>query len=198
MSGAYTVSVTNAAGCVSSNVVNVIVNTLPVITPTNTGPYCAGTTINLTTPASVTYTWTGPNAFTSNLQNPTIPNSQAVHAGTYSLTVTNGGGCQSSGTTNVIVNPTPTATAANNGPICSGFALNLTGGGGGTYVWSGPGFNSHFKVQALLLLLLQIAECFRLVSRYQASTKQIESVRETHRSLFGMKRMFGLLDQIQG
>ncbi len=142
MSGAYTVSVTNAAGCVSSNVVNVIVNTLPVITPTNTGPYCAGTTINLSTPASVTYTWTGPNAFTSNLQNPTIPNSQAVHAGTYSLTVTNGGGCQSSGTTNVIVNPTPTATAANNGPICSGFALNLTGGGGGTYVWSGPGFNS--------------------------------------------------------
>jgi len=61
-------------------------------TPTalNGGPYCAGSTISLWAPtfSGATYSWTGPNGFTSADQNPTIPGATAANAGTYSVTVT--------------------------------------------------------------------------------------------------------------
>lgn len=55
----------------------------------NNGPVCAGTTINLsaTTVAGATYSWSGPNAFTSTLQNPTFSYT-AASAGVYTLQVT--------------------------------------------------------------------------------------------------------------
>ena len=42
-------------------------------TASNGGPYCENATIALSTPlvAGATYAWTGPNGFTSALQNPT-------------------------------------------------------------------------------------------------------------------------------
>src|SRR5439155_21926133 len=48
----------------------------PTPTPSNNGPICAGSTLNLTTAAvsGATYTWAGPNGFTSTLQNPSIAN----------------------------------------------------------------------------------------------------------------------------
>ena len=45
---------------------------LGTATASNTGAYCAGATVSLTGSggnASSTYSWTGPNGFTSNLQN---------------------------------------------------------------------------------------------------------------------------------
>ncbi len=138
MSGNYTVSVTNASGCTNSAVTNVTVNPTPTISPGNTGPYCAGATINLTVAANASYTWTGPSAFLNNNQNPTIANSSTVNGGVYTVTVTTTGGCNSTGTTNVIVNPAPTPTANSNSPVCLGSPLNLTGLGGTTYTWTGP------------------------------------------------------------
>lgn len=138
MGGIYTVSVTNSTGCVKSNTVNVVINPLPTINPTNTGPYCVGATISLTTAAATTYTWTGPSAFSSNLQNPTIGNAQLVHAGIYSVSVTNAGGCISSGTTNVVVNSLPVPVAGNGGPYCPGNTIQLNVGAFTSYTWSGP------------------------------------------------------------
>ena len=50
------------------------------MTATNGGPVCVGGTIplNATTVTGGTYRWTGPNGFTSTLQNPTVPNAQGV------------------------------------------------------------------------------------------------------------------------
>lgn len=137
--GNYTLSITNASGCTGSAVVSVTVNPTPTITPGNTGPYCAGATINLTVAAAASYAWTGPNAFSSNLQNPTIANSTTLNSGVYTVTVTAAAGCQSIGTTTVVVNPSPTPTATSNSPICLGNPINLSGLGGTTYTWSGPG-----------------------------------------------------------
>jgi hypothetical protein len=39
------------------------------------------------------YSWTGPNGFSSGLQNPVIPNATLDMAGTYTLTVTSSYGC---------------------------------------------------------------------------------------------------------
>ncbi len=137
--GNYTVKVTSALGCTSQAVVNVIVNPTPTISVGNPGPYCAGSAINLTVTAAASYTWTGPLAFTSNLQNPTIANSTTNMAGPYVVTVTAAGGCKSTGTVNVVVNSKPTPTATSNSPICLNKQINLFANpAASSYTWSGP------------------------------------------------------------
>lgn len=66
----YTVTGTSAA-VIGTRTVQVTVNPLPVVVAGSNSPVCLGGNINLTVGANTTYTWTGPNAFTSNLQNPT-------------------------------------------------------------------------------------------------------------------------------
>lgn len=143
MAGIYTLTVTNSNGCLGTATTTVTVNTLPVATASNNGPICAGTPLILTGgPAGMTsYSWTGPNSYTSNLQSPTVSTAATVAmAGVYTLTVTNGTGCTSTVTTTVVVNASPVAVASNNGPVCVGSALSLTGGPAGmtTYAWTGP------------------------------------------------------------
>jgi|GEM_PF-626994 gliding motility-associated-like protein len=143
-SGTYTVTTTSAAGCTSPNAtVTVVVNPLPVTPVLSTNsPICAGSTLTLgTTSGGPTYTWTGPNGFTSGVQNPSIAGASTLASGTYSLTVTSGAGCASAvATIAVTVNALPTApTLGSNSPVCSGGAINLTTTSGGpTYTWTGP------------------------------------------------------------
>lgn len=107
-------------------------------TATNTGAYCAGATIALTGVggnASSTYAWTGPNGFTSNVQNPTIPASTTANAGTYNLTV-NSIGCVANASTTVVVNPLPAVNAGIDQTVCSGTSVTLTGTGATSYSWN--------------------------------------------------------------
>jgi len=77
---------------------------------TNGGPYCVGETINLfvNSQAGATYSWTGPNNFSSTVQNPTIPNCTYEMGGTYTC-VTMVDGQTTSGSTEVIVFAEPVA-----------------------------------------------------------------------------------------
>src|ERR1051326_298700 len=147
--GTYSVTVT-VSGCTSAaGTTNVVVNATPA-TPnaSNGGPYCEGATISLSTStvSGATYSWTGPNGFTSSLQNPTRANAMTADAGTYSVTVTVDGCTSAAGTTNVVVNATPaTPTASNGGPYCEGATISLSTStvSGATYSWTGPtGFTS--------------------------------------------------------
>lgn len=69
---------------------------------------CPGANINLsgTALSGASYSWTGPNGFTSSQQNPVINNASAVHSGVYTLTYTSG---SCSGSQNVVVSVTPLA-----------------------------------------------------------------------------------------
>ncbi len=80
------------------------------IAASNNGPLCAGSTLQLsaTNMTGATYSWTGPNNFTSFIQNPTIPNVTAANAGTYIVTATSGN-TTATDTTHVVINPTPNA-----------------------------------------------------------------------------------------
>lgn len=97
------------------------------VTASNTGPYCEGATIQLNgSSGGTSYSWTGPNGFTSNLQNPTIPNSTLAMAGTYSLTVT-GTGCTDAATTDVVILPPIAPNAGVDDTVCFGSPINLVG-----------------------------------------------------------------------
>ncbi|WP_255155398.1 PKD domain-containing protein, partial [Ferruginibacter sp. HRS2-29] len=118
--GVYQVIVT-IAGCASAPTnVNVIVNQTPA-TPaaTSNSPVCTGNSLQLNsgtvTPGGMQYAWTGPNGFTSNLQNPSISNVTSAAAGTYTViyTSTGPGACVSAAaTTTVAINTTPVLTTA--------------------------------------------------------------------------------------
>jgi len=87
------------------------------------------------------YSWTGPNGFSSSLQSPTIPNATTLNAGTYYLTVTDGGCVSDPASTVVVVNTKPTASASSNSPVSEGATIQLYGSPNGmtNYSWTGPG-----------------------------------------------------------
>ncbi len=144
--GTYTVKlvITDNFGCTDSVTKSVTVVPLPPQPATmGNGPICEGSTLNLTGNggAGVSYSWTGPNGFTSSQQNPSILNAAPAASGTYTL-VTSNGICSSPSTAQAVtVNPTPpTPTASSNGPLCAGDPLNLSANNitGAIYNWTGP------------------------------------------------------------
>jgi trimeric autotransporter adhesin len=66
---------------------------------------------------SHTFSWTGPNNFTSTLQNPTLPNASSITNGVYNVSITNGGGCTNNSSIIVTAIPcyTSKAISLNNG-----------------------------------------------------------------------------------
>ncbi len=131
------------------------VKPLPVVTAGSNSPICSGApnTLLLTaTPDSLgeTFSWTGPNGFTSGLQNPSIANPPVKDGGTYKV-VTTWNGCTDSGFVLVEIDSTPALpTISSNTPVCSQHdSLKLTSSDatpGVTYLWTGPGgFTSTLK-----------------------------------------------------
>ncbi len=114
----------------------------------NNGPLCAGLTLNLTsaTIAGASYSWTGPNGFTSTDQNPMITNASLAASGVYSVTATKNGCTSLPSTTVVTINPSLGATSASyNTPACINYPINLSATSipGASYTWSGP--NNFFS-----------------------------------------------------
>jgi hypothetical protein len=146
MSGTYSVTVT-LGSCNASNTVAVTVKPLPIISGTNTNsPICSGNNLNfgIDATAASTYSWTGPNGFTSALEDPNISSAATSGSGTYSVTVSLNG-CNLNTTVVNVVNLTPTVSTISPMAICQGAALtlNVNNTPSATYGWSGPsGFSS--------------------------------------------------------
>jgi gliding motility-associated-like protein len=104
-------------------------------TASNTGPYCVGATVQLSGTGGGTYAWTGPNGFTSSVQNPTIPSATLAAAGTYNLTATNAG-CVSTASTTIVMNALPTVNAGSPQTVCAGTPVTLTATGATTFSWN--------------------------------------------------------------
>ena len=94
------------------------------------GPLCAGQTLNLTASATgdatITYSWAGPNAFSSTLQNPTIAAATIAASGTYTVIATNACAPAATATVSVVVNAP--ANAGTNGTltICAGSTVTAS------------------------------------------------------------------------
>ncbi len=113
------------------------------INATNTGPVCIDDSIQLEASfiPGAKYNWSGPNGFSSQLQNPAT----TAVAGLYFVTVTTLSGCVGEGSTSVQVNEPPEITAlSSNAPSCSDgtstvtFFPSIFPSGSYTYTWSGP------------------------------------------------------------
>jgi N-acetylneuraminic acid mutarotase len=95
-SGYYFVQVTDSNNCKDTSGIYVIVHPVPISTATSNGPVCIGDTINLFANKSggtATYSWTGPNGFSSTDPNPVVPNPDSTFFGNYILTGVDSNNC---------------------------------------------------------------------------------------------------------
>lgn len=134
--GIYTVVATATNGCVGSGTVNLSTYQAS-ITANNNLTICINNPINLVASGTGSYSWTGPNNFTSTLQNPS-PIANMLSGGVYNVTATLTGGCLASASTSVALAST-TVSASHNGPLCAGNSFSLFANGQGTFYWTGPG-----------------------------------------------------------
>jgi subtilisin-like proprotein convertase family protein len=85
--------------------------------------------LNYTTPPysclnpspTVSYSWTGPNGFTSTQEDPSISSTTIVNSGNYVVRITDGNGCTNQYTSNVVVNANPSAALTISPASCPGF-----------------------------------------------------------------------------
>ncbi|MCC7503699.1 MAG: gliding motility-associated C-terminal domain-containing protein [Saprospiraceae bacterium] len=141
--GTYTLTVQGPNGCTSTATTVVDGNVIPpnAVATVSDILTCSVTTVPLTGSSStpgVTYSWSGPNSFSSNQQNPSV---SAV--GNYVLTVTGTNACTSTST--AVVNgdfAAPNASATGGVITCLSTSTTISGNSttpGATYDWSGPG-----------------------------------------------------------
>ncbi len=125
-----------------SNDVTVTVNTPQAIVASNDGPVCVGDPINLSVDISgLTYSWTGPDGFTSTSQNPTISGATPAKAGTYTVDIVDLNTCNNSATTTVVVNNLPVPSLLGTADVCvnqPGYTYQ-TDAGMSNYVWTVSG-----------------------------------------------------------
>lgn len=143
----YTVSVANGA-CTASGTVTLtagaVLSATASVTPVS--PVCEGTNVTFNATAigggaPYSYTWAGPNSFTSTSQNPTITAVTTAASGTYTVTINDGCASMTTATVTLVVNGAPTISVSPvTATFCSpGPGVTLTASGtSASYAWA-PG-----------------------------------------------------------
>lgn len=176
--GNYTVTATSETGsCVQvSNTIVITVGsgtlpTDPLIS--SNSPLCSvpGQNLQLNGPtvASVTYIWTGPNGFSSNLEDPQILNVTSANAGDYSLQLSNGTCFSNVSTTRVDIANLQNFSVSSSVPsntICQSANLTLTVNvqTGYTYQWIKDGIDMPGQTSTSLLVTLEGAYTARVTN----------------------------------
>ncbi len=139
--GSYQVCVVanNVCGTSSQTCIPIYVETPTVSAYAD--PVCSGGVLNLYASGGVSYSWTGPNGFTSHLQYPVIYNASAANSGDYFVTVTDGNGCSAvAPKVTVSVSTSPSVSGIVTNTTCGNpngaINITVTGGSGYTYNWS--------------------------------------------------------------
>ena len=133
----YTVTGTDANGCVNKGTANVTVNPLPTIAATS-GTICVGQqTATLTASGGTSYVWSPATGLSGTTGTSVSANPAATQ--TYIVTGTDANGCVNTGTTSVTVNSLPIVTATSTS-ICPTFSGTISAGGASTYTWNPTGF----------------------------------------------------------
>ncbi len=142
--GTYTLAVTATNGCTATATALVEQNAdIPDVSATGGDLDCAIPVITLMGSSSttgVTFSWVGPNGFSSDEQNPDVD-----EPGTYTLTVTATNGCTATADADVTQDvAVPDASATGGTVTCTTGSVTLNGSSttpNVTYSWTGPGGN---------------------------------------------------------
>jgi gliding motility-associated-like protein len=135
----YSVTGTDANGCVNTDNMTVNINPLPIVDAGANQTICEGETVTLNATGATSYTWT-PSATNGVVFTP------AVGTTTYTVTGTDNNGCLNTDQVVIVVNPLPNVFAGNDVVVCDGETVTLTGSGAATYTWdnninNGAAFN---------------------------------------------------------
>jgi|GEM_PF-605046 len=129
----YTVTGTDANGCVNTDQVVVTVNPLPIVSAGNDQTICLNEAVTLSGSGASGYSWdNGVNNGVS-----FVPASTA----TYTVTGTDANGCVNTDQAIVTVNPLPAVNAGNDQTICLNDGVTLYGSGASTYLWDNGGID---------------------------------------------------------
>jgi gliding motility-associated-like protein len=140
------ITASNNSICVNFTPGNFTLNTVAANTAP-TGIICQGGNIQLTgggTGNNLTFSWTGPNSFTSTNPSATINSVNASNSGTYFLTATDDIGCPNTVQCAITVQQPPTATAGGTSVICVNSSVTVSGASSsnGTISWTHNGSGS--------------------------------------------------------
>ena len=145
--GDYTLTIDAPNGCISTMTVNVSEDTAePQVSASGATIDCTVTTVQImgsSSTAGVTYSWVGPNGFTSNSMSPFVS-----EVGTYDLTVTAPNGCTAEESVEVVADGDLPQISAVGGTLdCSNTSVQLMGSSTTddvSFSWTGPdGFVSN-------------------------------------------------------
>lgn len=134
----YTVTGTDANGCVNTATKFVGVGPLPTvsISPSASTTICSGNSVALTASGGVSYTWS-PSGSLSSGNGATVTASPTTTT-TYTVTATDAIGCMNTATKTVNVNLSPTVSIspATATAFCNGGSVSLTASGAVSYSWT--------------------------------------------------------------
>lgn len=138
--GTYSVTVSNAGGCTAVDEHFVSLNLPPSVTAESNSPTCTNDTIQLFASGGTEYSWSGPNNFHSNLQNPVIANALPSMSGIYNVVVTDDNSCTADASTEVLVDSINLSTGVIDANCNGQEGLGWVSASGGippyTYLWS--------------------------------------------------------------
>jgi gliding motility-associated-like protein len=158
MTGNYILK-SSKSGCYSiPDTVAIVVSVTPAApAASNNGPLCPGTTLNLNaaTVSGATYSWTGPNSFSSSSQNPSLSNIQSVNAGAYTVKSVIGSCISTGSTTTLIVKVKPSISSSSfvNPTTCSGVNGSITLNG----LANSTGYSVDYKKNGLTQTTVNIS-----------------------------------------
>ncbi|MEO6040125.1 MAG: hypothetical protein ABIQ93_17055, partial [Saprospiraceae bacterium] len=149
--GTYTVTATSTGVCTATATV-VVAPPPGIIAAGSNTAICVGAPVQLSsspsggTPPYATFSWSGPNGYASNLEDPISFPATAAAGGTYTVTLTDAAGCTATATKVITIsgNTAPSITTTSNTPVCVGANIVLSStpaggtGSGYTYLWAGP------------------------------------------------------------
>lgn len=127
----YTVTGTSSNGCIKVDSITINVNPLPIVSATaSIFSFCSGGSSVLTATGASTYSWMPGNSS----GNPVTVS--PASSTTYTVTGTDGNGCQNTASVTLTISPAPTVTAtASPMVVCLGNSTTITATGAPTYLW---------------------------------------------------------------
>ncbi|TAL60470.1 MAG: hypothetical protein EPN85_07070, partial [Bacteroidetes bacterium] len=129
---AYTVTVTNASGCIGVD--SITVAAVPFVA--SAGPdvsICQGQSSTLNASGGSGYSWSPASGLSNpNISNPVAsPSSSAMY-----IVIVDANGCSNTDTINITVDVVPSANAGADLSFCAGFSATLSASGGSSYSWT--------------------------------------------------------------